>query len=114
MNFSIVHAGKVSYYLGLFLDLLSLDIARLPHTFDRMALQFLFLVIFSWATVMAEESTQVDKRLLLDDSQAVSNQMLSLQKEIQTLQTKIAEIDVHQSQSQFLNAQVTQLHAAGK
>ena len=56
-----------------------------------------------------EEGTQVDKRLLLDDSQTVSNQMLSLQREIQTLQTKIAEIDVHQSQIQFLNAQVSQL-----
>ena len=110
MNISIVHAGKISYHLCLFLDLLSSDTARLPYTFDGMALQFLFLVIFSWATVMAEEEgTQMDKRLLLDDSQTVSNQMLSLQREIQTLQTKIAEIDVHQSQIQFLNAQVSQL-----
>ena len=109
MNISIVHAGKISYHLCLFLDLLSSDTARLPYTFDGMALQFLFLVIFSWATVMAKEGTQVDKRILLDDPQIVSSQMLSLQREIQTLQTKIAEIDVHQSQIQFLNAQVSQL-----
>ena len=110
MNISIVHAGKISYHLCLFLDLLSSDTARLPYTFDGMALQFLFLVIFSWATVMAEEEgTQMDKRLLLDDSQTVSNQMLSLQREIQTLQTKIAEIDVHQSQIQLMNAQISQL-----
>ena len=69
----------------------------------------LFLVIFSWTAVMAEKSTQVDKRLLLDDPQTVSSQMLSLQREIQTLQTKITEIDVHQSQIQLLNAQISQL-----
>lgn len=69
----------------------------------------LFLVIFSWTAVMAEKSTQVDKRLLLDDPQTVSSQMLSLQREIQILQTKIAEIDVHQSQFQLINAQISQL-----
>ena len=70
----------------------------------------LFLVFFSWTAVMAEEEgTQVDKRLLLDDPQTVSSQMLSLQREIQTLQTKIAEIDVHQSQFQLINAQISQL-----
>ena len=69
----------------------------------------LFLVFFSWTAVMAEKNTKVDKRLLLDDPLTVSSQMLSLQREIQTLQTKIAEIDVHQSQIQFLNAQVSHL-----
>lgn len=44
-----------------------------------------FLIIFSWTAVMAEEGTQVDKRILLDAG------------------------DVHQSQIQFLNAQVSQL-----
>ena len=68
-----------------------------------------FLIIFSWATAMAEDSTQVDKRILLDDPGTVSSQMLSLQREIQTLQTKIAEIDVHQSQIQLMNAQISQL-----
>ena len=58
---------------------------------------------------MAEDSTQVDKRILLDDPGTVSSQMLSLQREIQTLQTKIAEIDVHQSQIQLMNAQISQL-----
>lgn len=69
----------------------------------------LYLVIFSCTSVMAEESTQLDKRLLLNDPQTVSNQILSLQREIQTLQIKIAEIDVHQSQIQLMNAQISQL-----
>lgn len=70
----------------------------------------LFLVIFhSGNIIWAQENSAVDKRLLLDDPQTVTNQMLSLQREIQTLQTKIAEIDVHQSQIQLLNAQIAQL-----
>lgn len=70
----------------------------------------LFLVIFNRANIIrTQEDSQVDKRLLLDDPQTATSQLLSLQREIQTLQTKIAEIDVHQSQIQFLNAQVSQL-----
>lgn len=70
----------------------------------------LFLVIFNRANIIrTHENSQVDKRLLLDDPQTATSQLLSLQREIQTLQTKIAEIDVHQSQIQFLNAQVSQL-----
>lgn len=70
----------------------------------------LLLVIFHNANIIvAQENSAVDKRLLLDDPQTVTSQMLSLQREIQTLQTKIAEIDVHQSQIQLLNAQIAQL-----
>lgn len=70
----------------------------------------LFLVIFNRANIIrTQDNSQVDKRLLLDDPQTATSQLLSLQREIQTLQTKIAEIDVHQSQIQFLNAQVSQL-----
>lgn len=70
----------------------------------------LFLVIFNRANIIGtHENSQVDKRLLLDDPQTATSQLLSLQREIQTMQTKIAEIDVHQSQIQFLNAQVSQL-----
>lgn len=70
----------------------------------------LFLVIFHNVNIIwAQENSAVDKRLLLDDPQTVTSQMLSLQREIQTLQTKIAEIDVHQSQIQLLNAQIAQL-----
>lgn len=76
--------------------------------FDNVVL--LFLVIFNRANIIGtHENSQVDKRLLLDDPQTATSQLLSLQREIQTLQTKIAEIDVHQSQIQFLNAQVSQL-----
>lgn len=70
----------------------------------------LFLVIFNRANIIrTQDNSQVDKRLLLDDPQTATSQLLSLQREIQTLQTKIAEIDVHQSQIQFLNAQMSQL-----
>lgn len=70
----------------------------------------LFLVIFNRANIIrTQDNSQVDKRLLLDDPQTATSQLLSLQREIQTLQTKIAEFDVHQSQIQFLNAQVSQL-----
>lgn len=75
----------------------------------RKLADLFFLVIFSKCIIIAEEASQVDKRLLLDDPQTATSQLLSLQREIQTLQTKIAEIDVHQSQIQFLNAQVSQL-----
>lgn len=75
----------------------------------RKLADLFFLVIFSKCIINAEGTSQVDKRLLLDDPQTATSQLLSLQREIQTLQTKIAEIDVHQSQIQFLNAQVSQL-----
>lgn len=75
----------------------------------RKLADLFFLVIFSKCIINAEETSQVDKRLLLDDPQTATSQLLSLQREIQTLQTKIAEIDVHQSQIQLLNAQVSQL-----
>ena len=95
----------------MFLIILSVQQSRhciLPYISDKMTEYYIstlsFLIIFSWATAMAEDSTQVDKRILLDDPGTVSSQMLSLQREIQTLQTKIAEIDVHQSQIQLMNA----------
>lgn len=70
----------------------------------------LFLVIFNRVNITrTHENSQVDKRLLLNDPQTATSQLLSLQREIQTLQIKMAEIDVHQSQIQFLNAQVSQL-----
>lgn len=72
----------------------------------RKLADLFFLVIFSKCIINAEE---VDKRLLLDDPQTATSQLLSLQREIQTLQIKIAEIDVHQSQIQLLKAQVSQL-----
>lgn len=75
----------------------------------RKLADLFFLVIFSKCIINAEDTSQVDKRLLLDDPQTATSQLLSLQREIQTLQTKIAEIDVHQSQIQLLNAQVSQL-----
>lgn len=71
----------------------------------------LFLVIFNNANIIgSQENSAVDKRFLEDaDPQTVTSQMLSLQREIQTLQTKIAEIDVHKSQIQLLNTQLSQL-----
>lgn len=71
----------------------------------------LFLVIFNNANIIgSQENSAVDKRFLEDaDPQTVTSQMLSLQREIQTLQTKIAEIDVHKSQIQLLNTQISQL-----
>lgn len=69
----------------------------------------LFIVIFTKTNAELEDNTPPVKRLLLDDPQTVSAQMLSMQRDIQTLQTKISEIDVHQSEIQFLNAQVSQL-----
>ena len=52
---------------------------------------------------------EVDKRLLVGDAQTDSSQLISLQREIQTLKTKIVEVDVHQSQIQLMNAQISQL-----
>ncbi|XP_061183758.1 uncharacterized protein LOC133191974 [Saccostrea echinata] len=69
----------------------------------------LFMVILTKVNTETEENSAAEKRLLLDDPQTVTAQMLSLQREIQTLQTKIAEIDVHQSQIQLMNAQISQL-----
>ena len=58
-------------------------------------------------TAFPEE--EVDKRLLVGDAQTDSSQLISLQREIQILKTKVAEIDVHQSQIQLMNAQISQL-----
>lgn len=69
----------------------------------------LFIVIFTKTNAELEDNSPAVKRLLLDDPQTVSAQMLSMQRDIQMLQTKISEIDVHQSEIQFLNAQVSQL-----
>jgi prefoldin subunit 5 len=71
----------------------------------------LFIVIFSNGKAEHEDNVPDVKRLLLDNPQTVLAQMLSLQRELQKLQTKITEIDVHQSQIQFLNAQVSQLQS---
>ena len=58
---------------------------------------------------MLVSAEEVDKRLLVGDTQTDSSQLISLQREIQILKTKIAEIDVHQSQIQLMNAQISQL-----
>ena len=65
----------------------------------------LFLVSFCRTTFAVDE---VEKRLLLGD-QTDSNQLISLQREMQTLKSKIAEIDIYQSQIQLLTAQISQL-----
>ena len=69
-------------------------------------LLLLFLLGSCRTTFTAEE---VNKRLLVGDAQTDSSQLISLQREIQTMKTKIAEIDVHQSQIQFMNVQISQL-----
>ena len=69
-------------------------------------LLLLFLLSFCRTSFTAEE---VNKRLLVGDAQTDSNQLISLQREIQTMKTKIAEVDVHQSQIQLINAQISQL-----
>ena len=45
----------------------------------------------------------------MGDAHTDSNQLISRQREIQTMKTKLAEIDVHQLQIQFMTAQISQL-----
>ena len=55
---------------------------------------------------MAFTEEEVDKRLLIGDAQTDTNLLLSLQREMQSLKLKV---DVHQSQMQLMNAQISQL-----
>ena len=55
---------------------------------------------------MAFTEEEVDKRLLIGDAQTDTNLLLSLQREMQAMKLKV---DVHQSQMQLMNAQISQL-----
>ena len=70
----------------------------------------LLLLLFLLSSCRTTFTTEkFNKRLLVGDAQTDSNQLISLQREIQTMKTKIAEVDVHQSQIQLINAQISQL-----
>ena len=70
-------------------------------------LKLLLFIASLYRTDFSEEEGH--KSLLVGDAQTDSSQLISLQREIQTLKTKIAEVDVHQSQIQLINALISQL-----